>query len=243
MKMTETLIYFKLNLYHIFKVDKIFIDEDINQNETNTFTNNTALQIPLNESDVFLTQSQKNSHNIEQVTSRIEQLTPNMSRTNIPMLSTLNLSNETPRTRKNSQQSKAGLSEPPKQNIFLWNCIITIDDNRFQAQTGKKITIDRKSWINKIDEQTSNVYPFIYSLDGIGYPKNPMGRTGVRGRGALMRYGPNKEIMAIVTRWKKTKNRPIYVERKKLLEFIAVKDALTGSSIIPGDKILGITLL
>lgn len=41
-----------------------------------------------------------------------------------------------------------------------------------------------------------------------------MGRTGVRGRGALPRYGPNHEIMAIVTRWKKQKNRPIFVERR-----------------------------
>jgi hypothetical protein len=41
-----------------------------------------------------------------------------------------------------------------------------------------------------------------------------MGRTGVRGRGALPRYGPNHEIMAIVTRWKKHKNKHIYVERR-----------------------------
>ncbi len=51
-----------------------------------------------------------------------------------------------------------------------------------------------------------------------------MGRTGVRGRGALPRYGPNHEIMAIVTRWKKHKNKHIYVERRvskiTCLEFI-----------------------
>lgn len=66
-----------------------------------------------------------------------------------------------------------------------------------------------------------------------------MGRTGVRGRGCLYRYGPNHEIMAVVTRWKKQKNRPIYVERRKLLEFIAVKDATTGLMNIPGGPILG----
>ncbi len=43
----------------------------------------------------------------------------------------------------------------------------------------------------------------------------------------------------IVTRWKKQKNRPIYVERRKLLEFIAVKDPLTSLTKIPGERILG----
>ena len=221
-------------------MDRIFIDEDLNQNETNNFVPPlpaTALSQGLPElfpepMTMFSGQSYKNSQNLVEQ-SATAALTPNLSRSNA-----FNL-NETPRTRKNSQQSKVGLEPHKQNNTFLWNCTITIEDSRFPNQSGKKITIDRKSWITKIDEQTSNIYPFIYSLDGIGYPKNPMGRTGVRGRGALMRYGPNKEIMAIVTRWKKTKNRPIYVERRKLLEFIAVKDPLTGSSIVPGDKILG----
>jgi ADP-ribose pyrophosphatase len=65
-----------------------------------------------------------------------------------------------------------------------------------------------------------------------------MGRTGIRGRGALYRYGPNHEIMAIVTRSKKYKNKIIYVDRKKLLEFIACKD-LTSQMKIPGDKVIG----
>lgn len=66
-----------------------------------------------------------------------------------------------------------------------------------------------------------------------------MGRTGVRGRGCLHRYGPNHEIMAVVTRWKKQKNKPVYVERRKLLEFIAVKDTTSGLMNIPGGPILG----
>ncbi len=42
-----------------------------------------------------------------------------------------------------------------------------------------------------------------------------------------------------MTRWKQAKNRPIYIDRRKLLEFIAVRDRVTNTSIIPGDKILG----
>jgi hypothetical protein len=45
--------------------------------------------------------------------------------------------------------------------------------------------------------------------------------------------------MVIVTRWKKQKNKPIYLERRKLLEFVAVKDSTTGLTNIPGGCILG----
>lgn len=139
------------------------------------------------------------------------------------------------RSRLNSSRT-----EMAKQNQYMWNCSVTVEDPRLHLQAGKMINIDRTSWIEKINEANDKLYPFIYSLDGIGYPKNPIGRTGIRGRGALMRYGPNKEIMAIATRWRKANNnRPIYVEGRKLLEFINAKDKLTGSSIIPGDTILG----
>lgn len=139
------------------------------------------------------------------------------------------------RSRLNSSRT-----DVPKQNQYMWNCSITVEDPRLPLQAGKMINIDRTSWIEKINEANEKLYPFIYRLDGVGYPKNPIGRTGIRGRGALMRYGPNKEIMAIATRWRKSNNnRPIYVEGRKLLEFINAKDKLTGSSLIPGDIILG----
>ena len=56
-----------------------------------------------------------------------------------------------------------------------------------------------------------------------------MGRTGIRGKGALWRWGPNHVIKAVVTRWRK-KSSPelipiqsyVYVEGKRVLEFIAV---------------------
>ena len=79
------------------------------------------------------------------------------------------------RTRLSSVQSNA---EIPKESQYLWNCCVDIEDPRYPNQPGKMITIDRKSWIEKIEEGTSNIYRFIYGLDGIGYPKNPMGRTG-----------------------------------------------------------------
>ena len=60
-----------------------------------------------------------------------------------------------------------------KQNVFVWNGICTIDwiSNLSQTTTAKKITIDRKSWISRLDEQTSQMIPVHYALDKIGYPK------------------------------------------------------------------------
>ena len=127
-----------------------------------------------------------------------------------------------------SSGSQLSLSQA-KPNVFLWNAVMNID-----MPDGKQMIIDRKSWMTKIDSQV----PLIYTLDSLGLPRNPMGRTGIRGRGSLYRYGPNHEIMAIVTRWKKHKKKNVYIERRKLLEFIACKDVQTQMK-IPGDKVLG----
>ena len=50
------------------------------------------------------------------------------------------------------------------ENKFLWNSVVHIDN---PYHSGKKITIDRKSWITKSDEKLTKE-PFIYSLDAIG---------------------------------------------------------------------------
>lgn len=42
----------------------------------------------------------------------------------------------------------------------------------------------------------------LYQIDN-GYPLNPIGRTGLRGRGILGRWGPNHAADPIVTRWKR----------------------------------------
>ncbi|CAF0859038.1 unnamed protein product [Brachionus calyciflorus] len=228
-----------------FKLDKIFIDDEINpkvrdeiliinlgQSQTNTLPPPPTLsRDPSKELQSPSKQSSK-----EQIISNFSLQSPSspiLPRADSdPKSSQQQLDQQTSRTRKSSQTSMS----QQKQNVFLWNAIAYIDN---PLQIGKKITIDRKSWISTLDEKTQQMNPLIYSLDSIGYPRNPMGRTGVRGRGALLRYGPNHEIMLIVTRWKKQKNKPIYVERRKLLEFIAVKDNLTGLTKIPGERILG----
>ena len=58
---------------------------------------------------------------------------------------------------------------------------------------------------------------------------NPMGRTGIRGKGVLWRWGPNHVIKAVVTRWRRKYTADLlptasylYVEGKRVLEFITV---------------------
>jgi ADP-ribose pyrophosphatase len=67
-----------------------------------------------------------------------------------------------------------------------------------------------------------------------------MGRTGVHGRGALFRWGPNHEIRVMVSRWRKhAQKKYIHVDGRRMLEFLACKDPLYGEWKLPGGKILG----
>ncbi len=77
------------------------------------------------------------------------------------------------KTRKNSKSSHQSTVE--NKNNFMWNCYIEVEDPK---NSSRKIFIDRKSSIVKIDQSTSKIIPFIYSLDSRSYPKNPIGRTG-----------------------------------------------------------------
>ena len=86
----------------------------------------------------------------------------------------------------------------------------------------KTCVIDRQSWITKNNKLIK------YAPDTCGFPINPMGRTGSRGRGALWRWGPNHTICVIVTRWRKenlkhTNMKYMHVEGKRMLEFLACK--------------------
>ncbi|RUS91559.1 hypothetical protein EGW08_000674, partial [Elysia chlorotica] len=60
--------------------------------------------------------------------------------------------------------------------------------------TGETFTMDRTSWIRKDKQQIS------YIVDITGVPRNPMGRTGLRGRGNLWRWGPNHASAGVQAR-------------------------------------------
>ncbi|XP_067861714.1 ADP-ribose pyrophosphatase, mitochondrial-like isoform X2 [Heptranchias perlo] len=78
-----------------------------------------------------------------------------------------------------------------------------------------------------------------------GFPRNPYGRTGLKGRGLLGRWGPNHAADPIVTRWKKEVGKTVTHSRtgKPILQFVAIcrKDnkewAIPGGMIDPGEKV------
>ena len=62
-----------------------------------------------------------------------------------------------------------------------------------------------------------------------GVPRNPRGRTGLRGRGLLGKWGPNHAADPIVTRWNP--------EKPKQLQMVAIKRKDTGDWAIPGGMV------
>ncbi|KAI6656860.1 Translation factor GUF1, mitochondrial [Oopsacas minuta] len=69
-------------------------------------------------------------------------------------------------------------------------------------------------------------------------PRNPVGRTGLTGRGLLGRWGPNHAADPIVTRWKRSPTGEKMVrEEKGVLEFVGIKRKDSGEWAIPGGMV------
>ncbi|XP_074627353.1 transient receptor potential cation channel subfamily M member-like 2 isoform X1 [Acropora palmata] len=69
-------------------------------------------------------------------------------------------------------------------------------------------------------------------------PRNPMGRTGLAGRGLLGRWGPNHTVHFILTRWKCRKDGQIIQRQgKNVLEFVAIKSRNNLELTFPGGLI------
>ena len=78
-----------------------------------------------------------------------------------------------------------------------------------------------------------------YAIDNNGYPRNPMGRTGIRGRGLLGRFGPNHAADPIVSRWRRDAEGRIALDQdgEKLIEVVLIKRRDTGEWAIPGGMV------
>eukprot|EP00030_Apusomonadida_sp_AF-17_P000046 a10746_23.p1 GENE.a10746_23~~a10746_23.p1 ORF type:complete len:299 (-),score=53.70 a10746_23:31-897(-) len=61
-----------------------------------------------------------------------------------------------------------------------------------------------------------------------GMPRNPVGRTGITGRGLLGRWGPNHAADPVVTRWLESPNGT------RVLQFVGIKRRDTGEWALPG---------
>ncbi|XP_039101414.1 transient receptor potential cation channel subfamily M member 2 isoform X1 [Hyaena hyaena] len=70
-----------------------------------------------------------------------------------------------------------------------------------------------------------------------GLPLNPMGRTGLRGRGALGCFGPNHTLQPVITRWRRNQDGAICRKSiKKMLEVLVVKHSLSEHWALPGGS-------
>ena len=79
-----------------------------------------------------------------------------------------------------------------------------------------------------------------YVVNADGYPLNPVGRTGIVGRGLLGRWGPNHAADPIVTRWKRDNAGIVEVDKqtgKPVLQFVAIQRRDSGEWAIPGGMI------
>ncbi|KAH3884364.1 hypothetical protein DPMN_008342 [Dreissena polymorpha] len=91
----------------------------------------------------------------------------------------------------------------------------------------------------KVDRRCfKNGQPHSYAIDEKGYPINPSGRTGLKGRGSLGRWGPNHAADPIVTRWKRdSKGNVVQKDGKNVLQFVAVKRTDGGGWALPGGMV------
>lgn len=113
-----------------------------------------------------------------------------------------------------------------------WPCYkpIIFTDNQIKSETWADPEIDGNNYrikFNIIDRLINRIsYLGHYSVVD-SYPLNPMGRTGIRGRGILGKWGPNHSVLAVVTRWKPVKksnqNVTGLVCKKSILQFVGVQ--------------------
>ncbi|XP_021567214.1 transient receptor potential cation channel subfamily M member 2 isoform X2 [Carlito syrichta] len=73
------------------------------------------------------------------------------------------------------------------------------------------------------------------AMDPVG--ENPMGRTGLRGRGSLSCFGPNHALHPVVTRWRRNQDGAICRKSiKKMLEVLVLKRPLSEHWALPGGS-------
>ena len=147
-------------------------------------------------------------------------------------------------------QSKQIARQKVSNNFVSW-------ETEFKAYNPNTFTashIEGKTWAdpdigspsfepkwNQLDGQINRVsHEGPYTVQN-GVPLNVRGRTGLRGRGVLGRYGPNHAADAVVTRWKRDPDGSEIVTSPKsgsqILQFLVIQRRDTGEWAIPGGKV------
>ena len=102
-----------------------------------------------------------------------------------------------------------------------------------------RIASDTSFKFNEIDGKIDRKsYEGRYLINKAGEPLNIRGRTGLKGRGVLGRWGPNHAADPIVTRWKRDSNGDLVLrDGKRVLQFVSIQRRDTGDWAIPGGMV------
>jgi len=126
-----------------------------------------------------------------------------------------------------------------------YNPAVYTDSSVFGKPWADGDSDDLKAQWNTLDGKVNRVsYTGVYNIvDNL--PQNPMGRTGLRGRGCLGRWGPNHAADPIVTRWKRSELGTVIKSKVDLpiLQFVAIQRrdckewAIPGGMVDPGENV------
>ncbi|XP_026528420.1 ADP-ribose pyrophosphatase, mitochondrial isoform X2 [Notechis scutatus] len=151
--------------------------------------------------------------------------------------------------------SKVERTQVPDDKVnwmIIWKDYSPVDYTAPSVLSGPKWAdpeIGAKNFFPKFNEKDGQVerssHSGLYNVEN-GRPRNPVGRTGLVGRGLLGRWGPNHAADPLITRWKRdgSGNKTAHpVSGKNILQFIAIKRkdcgewAIPGGMVDPGEKL------
>lgn len=115
-----------------------------------------------------------------------------------------------------------------------WN---TLDGENKNLSKSNITRNHNSSFLGDINRQS---FTGDYSVNENGYPLNPIGRSGIIGRGLLGRWGPNHAADPIVTRWKRNGTGALEIDKnteKPILQFVAIQRQDSSEWAIPGGMV------
>jgi len=78
---------------------------------------------------------------------------------------------------------------------------------------------------NAVDGKVDRTSLYIPYAVVDGDPMNPVGRTGLKGRGLLQKWGPNKFAVTVITRWARPGTGNVFsIKNKQVIEVLLVKN-------------------
>ena len=88
-------------------------------------------------------------------------------------------------------------------------------------------------------ERFKNTNFYNFDVDFYNKPTNPIGPTGIRGRGVLGKWGPNTAADPLVTRFKRNEKNEIVTDHSgnMILQFVAVRRKDNGQIALPGGMV------